>query len=326
MTNDKVIAKYMRSEPVVERFREVLGQKNAGAYIASALIAVASSDTLKACEPQSIVASALRAASLRLSVDPSSGQAYLVPFKGKATLIVGYKGLHDMAVRTGKYRYINVTEIYEGETVGQDRISGFHHIEGGRQGDTVRGWLAAFQMFDGYSKTMYMPVEEIHAHAQKYSKSYDSPTSAWKTDTAKMERKTVLRLLLRQWGFLDPVDAGVLQDMEAAEQEGSFIEAQFLPSLEEVLQSDPVEIKTEEQRRAELGFGSNGNGAAPKQEVIEEPKVDAATAFWAAAKEAGVDTATGKSILKEVSGDLEAGLKVILEQYTQPSESGAVPA
>lgn len=325
MTNDRMIAKYMRSEPVVERFREVLGNQNAGAYIASALIAVASSDALKACEPQSIVASALRAASLRLSVDPSSGQAYLVPFKGKATLIVGYKGLHDMAVRTGRYRYIHVTPIYEGEIVVEDRISGFHRLEGARRGDDIRGWLGSFQMFEGYSKTLYMPVEEIHAHAQKYSKSYDNATSAWKTDTAKMERKTVLRLLLRQWGYLDPVDAGALESMESddADAEGGFIEAQFLPSLEEVLRAEsPEEPKTEAQRKAELGFAANG--ASPEPE--EEP-VDLADAFWKAVKAAGLDTGAGKDILKAAGGDFGAGLQVIETQYTPPAEeTEAVPA
>lgn len=211
------ITNYMESAVVQARFAKIMGERGASNYIASVLIAVADSYQLQKCSPVSIYTSALRAATLRLSVDPGTGQAYLVPFQGKATLIVGYKGLHDLAVRTNRYRYINVSEIYEGQEVTQDQISGFHRLGGSRSGNKVIGWIAAFEMlprFGGYAKTMYMTVEEIHEHGKRYSKSYNNNDSPWQKEAAKMERKTVLRLLLRRWGYIDPADVQTLDELD----------------------------------------------------------------------------------------------------------------
>jgi len=249
---DKAIQKissYMRSDMVKQRFSETIGNGNSGAYISSVLLAVAENEALQKCTLESIYTSAMRAASLRLSVDPSTGQAYLVPYGARATLIVGYKGLQDMAVRTGKYRYINVTPIYEGEKVEENRISGFHSISGGKESKTIIGWLAAFEMYAGFAHTMYMTVEEIHEHAQKYSKSYENPKGGWKTDTHAMERKTVLRLLLRKWGYLDPADATVLEEIEndSPPIDVDAIDPAYLPDSQEY-------TKTEDELMKELGY------------------------------------------------------------------------
>jgi recombination protein RecT len=228
------IQNYLEAPTVQARFAKIMGERGASNYISSVLIAVADSQSLQKCSPPSVYTSALRAATLRLSVDPGVGQAYLVPFKGHATLIVGYKGLHDMAVRTNRYRYINVSPIYEGQEVIEDQITGFHRLAGARSGDKVIGWIGAFEMlpkFGGYSKTMYMTVEEIHEHAKNYSPGYDYKdsrgeyTSLWRKEPAKMERKTILRLLLRKWGYIDPADVRTLEEIEQEEPET--IEAEF---------------------------------------------------------------------------------------------------
>ena len=213
------ITTYMDAPIVKARFAQIMGERGASNYISSVLIAVADSKQLQECHPASIYTGALRAATLRLSVDPGVGQAYLVPFKGRATLIVGYKGLHDMAVRTNRYRYINVGRIYEGQEVDEDPITGFHSIHGSKTSNKVIGWIGAFEMlprFGGYSKTLYMTVEEIHEHGKRYSKSYDHSDSPWQTEPDKMEKKTVLRLLLRRWGYIDPAD---VKELEALENE-----------------------------------------------------------------------------------------------------------
>src|SRR5690242_1893285 len=96
------ITNYMESAVVKARFAQIMGERGASTYISSVLIAVADSKSLQECSPVSAYTSALRGATLRLSVDPRTGQAYLVPFKRRATLIVGYKGLQDMAIRRNR--------------------------------------------------------------------------------------------------------------------------------------------------------------------------------------------------------------------------------
>jgi len=259
------VSKFMRSEDTKARFAEVVGTHNAGAYISSVLLAVAGSDSLQKCTIESIYISAMRAATLRLSVDPSTGQAYLVPFKDQATLIVGYKGLHDMAVRTGKYRFINVGPIFEGESIEPDRISGLvtmDSIGGHKKSDTVIGWLGAFEMNPekgqktGYAHTLYMTCEELQAHGKKYSKTYGRKnkdgvhTSKWQTDPPAMEKKTILRLLLRRWGYLDPAD---IQTLEAIDDQPAIVDVDEV--MEQTAVDAKVEVKKEEaQLMAELGF------------------------------------------------------------------------
>lgn len=242
------------------RFADIIGERNTGAYISSVLIAVKENKSLQECSMESIYVSALRAATLRLSVDQSTGQAYMVPFKGRATLVVGYKGLYDMAVRTGKYRYINVGPIYEGMEVEENPITGFHSITrvGPLNKDNIIGWIGAFEMnpargqVTGFGKTIYMTVEEIHEHAKQYSKSYNNPGSPWKTETRKMERKTVLRLLIRRWGYLDPSD---VQTLEQVESESEPIDAVYdVPEYDEQAEQVQKETRTQEQNMKELGF------------------------------------------------------------------------
>ncbi len=257
------ITNYMESAVVKSRFAQIMGERGASTYISSVLIAVADSYALQKCAPASIYTSALRAATLRLSVDPGTGQAYLVPYKGHATLIIGYKGLHDMAVRTNRYRYINVSPIYEGQEVTEDQITGFHSIGGARSGNKVIGWIGAFEMlskFGGYSKTMYMTVDEIHAHAKQYSKGYDYKddkgeyTSLWHKEPEKMERKTILRLLLRRWGYIDPADVQMLEEIDG---EPEIIDTEFNALAEQAERHAPEIHNSPEANSATLGFGNN---------------------------------------------------------------------
>jgi recombination protein RecT len=246
-----------------DRFAGIVGERNAGAYISSVMIVVKESEALQKCSMESIYISALRAATLRLSVDPSTGQAYVIPFRGRATLVVGYKGLYDMAVRTGKYRYINVGPIYEGMEVEENPLTGFHTITrtGNLNKNKIIGWIGAFEMnpergqATGFGKTMYMTVEEIHAHAKEYSSGYDNPKGTWKTETRKMERKTVLRLLIRRWGYLDPADVQTLtavENEEVIEGEGDVYD---IPEYDETAEEVNKETRTREENLSQLGFG-----------------------------------------------------------------------
>jgi recombination protein RecT len=214
----KDIVSYMRQENTVSRFEDVVG-KSANIYISSTLAAVAGSKRLQACTPESIFISSIRAANLELTCDPDTGHAYLVPFGDKATLIIGYKGLNQLALRSGKYRYISVIEIFEGQEVKEEFPSGLHTRHGSKTSNVVNGYIGAFELRDGYTKTVYMSIEEIHEHADQYSKTYKNKDSAWKTATRDMERKTVFRKLMK-WGYLDPTYRAILDVSDEVYENG----------------------------------------------------------------------------------------------------------
>ena len=157
------IKAYGQSPEVTNSFVQLLG-KSAPHYIQSALIAVQTNETLMECTPRSIFRSALRAATLGLSCDPSLGHAYIVPYKNKDTgekeaqFQPGWHGVQHMALRTGKYEYINVSPVYEGEQVTEDRITGELKIEGSPSGSkNTIGLIASFKLLSGYKKSIAPP-------------------------------------------------------------------------------------------------------------------------------------------------------------------------
>lgn len=202
------IRSYGNAPANLAQFANLVG-KDAPGYIGSALLAVQMSSDLLACTPESIFSAALRAASVKLSCDPSLGHAYLIPFKrngvAQAELIIGYKGLYQIALRSNTYKTVNISIIYEGQNVETDYVTGDIKVTG-RPMKLIRiGILGYFQLVDGYSKGIYMTTKEIHDHAKKYSRGYEKKDGVWKTNPEAMEKKTVLRLLLTRWGYLDPM-------------------------------------------------------------------------------------------------------------------------
>lgn len=269
------IKEYGRSPEIIERFAEIVGKHNAGGYVQSAILAVANNEALQKCTPQSIFASALRAATVQLLCEPSLGQAYLVPFKDKATFLIGYKGLYQLALRTGKYRFINVSPIYEGELVFEDRLTGEITLNGVRTGNEIIGYLASFQLTTGFSKSLYMTLDEIHAHADRYSKSVNFSSSPWKTNRVEMERKTVLRLLLSRYGYIDPKDALAISDDTAVQSEDT---DEVMPETEGVTIIES-ESKTLKQVVDDLGFEDDDEPEFEDEPVHEPMTIERACKF-----------------------------------------------
>jgi recombination protein RecT len=213
------IRQYAEMDEVKKRFINLLGDRDGRAYVESVVIAVANSDNLQQCTPKSIMVSAMRAASLKLSVDPILKQAHLVPFGNEAQLIVDYHGLVQMTTDTGYYEIPpNVFEVYQGEVVKIDRFSGRVTIEGQKTSDEVIGWCGYFKAKNGTERWLYMTNEQCDEHGKKYSKAFNSKKSGWQTDRPKMRRKTVLRQLVSMWGHFSPhVERVLLQDEAAIE-------------------------------------------------------------------------------------------------------------
>lgn len=268
------IKTYMLSPEVKERFSEMMGS-NAIYYLNQVLILVANDAKLQECEPQSILIAAMRAASLRLSVDPSSGHAWIIPYrdnrdggKMKAQFQLGYKGVYELAQRTNKYRFINVIEVYEGETVEQNRMTGLHTIHGNPTSKKVIAWMLYFQLaVSGFEKTYPMTVKEIADHANRYAHAnYVNPKSKWNDEheRPKMEMKTVLMNGLRKWGVFNESDKATIEQIE---NEQGWVDvasnAGELPEENEVTAPAEAPKHSEEDIMADLGFDAPSKPKAP---------------------------------------------------------------
>jgi recombination protein RecT len=265
--NYEIIKRYAKSEEIQQVFQGIVGQDKANGYIYSVIVAVSQNQQLQTCTPQSIMRSAARAATLGLSVDPAIGQAYLVPYKGEATLQPGWRGLRDMAYRTGKVAFLNVGVVAEGQTWVQDQMTGVAKIEGYPTSNKPIGYFSYMKTFTGREHFEYMTIQEIESHRDKYAQGADRAMSAWKTNFDRMARKTVLKRLLSQWAELDPTGSEVMRLEESIESVDNLPD----PSIVTVIEPERRDNKL---IMAELGFEQGLEELEAEFTVIEPDEVE----------------------------------------------------
>lgn len=192
-------------EAVKQRFNEILGKKAPG-FISSILSAVNSNPMLRNADPQSILNSAVIAATLDLPINSNLGLSAIVPYNDSKTRTtvaqfqLMYKGLIELCLRSGQFSSLIDEVVYEGQLVKKNRFTGEYVFdEDAKTSDKVIGYMAYFRLVNGFEKTHYMTVEEVEAHARKYSQSYKKGFGVWKDDFDIMARKTVLKLLLAKY-------------------------------------------------------------------------------------------------------------------------------
>lgn len=253
----------LNNETIKNRFNEVLG-KNAAGFTSALLNIYNSNSMLQNCEPRSILGAAGLAATLNLSITPSLGQAYIVPFKGKATFQIGVRGLVQLAHRTGRYVALHAGKVYEGELRGFNPFNGAPE-RGEKISDNVVGYIAYMQLNNGFEKWVYMTKAEIEEHAEKYSQSYGydkkngRKSSPWSTNFDAMASKTVLKKLLNTWGILSADMAEALQGDQSVVDKGTFTytdnggnvqnrEQLYIPESTE----EPVDLETFDTETGEV--------------------------------------------------------------------------
>jgi len=211
-TVNQVMNAILDGEKMRSRFDELLG-KRAPQFISSIVSLVNADEKMQQAfyaAPMSVIQSALKAATFDLPIDQNLGYAYIVPFKNKgvmtATFILGWKGMHQLALRTGAYRTINVVDIREGELKSYNRLTEevdikFEEDEEKRETLSVIGYVGYYKLVNGAEKTIYMTIKQIENHEKKHRKG-DYMGKGWKDDWDAMARKTVYRKLIGKWGVM----------------------------------------------------------------------------------------------------------------------------
>jgi recombination protein RecT len=165
-----------------------------------ALTAYNSNSKLKECNPMSVLAAVLISSQLGLEVNTPLGQAYIIPYGKQAQFQIGYKGLLDLAYRSGEYQVIYAMEVYENDefdfAYGLDPYL-THKPAREPKGEPVY-YYAVYKTKNGGSNFRVWSREKIDKHAKKYSQAVQKGwTSPWKTDFDAMAKKTVLKDLLK---------------------------------------------------------------------------------------------------------------------------------
>jgi recombination protein RecT len=161
------------------------------------LTAINKTPALLECSKESLWEAVLNCASLGLFPD-ALGRAYLVPFKGQCQLIIGYKGLIDLAYRSDRIASIQLVIVREGDIFERKPLAmpPIHHVIKEAVNDAFRVMTHVYSVV--YLKGCENPsvdvmskreVDEIKARSQSAGKA----TSPWKTDYEEMAKKTVFR-------------------------------------------------------------------------------------------------------------------------------------
>lgn len=231
------------------KFNEMLGKKAAG--FMSSIIAVANNNKLLAkAEPSTVIGAAAQAAMLDLPINQSLGFAYIVPYKGAAQFQLGYKGYIQLAQRSGQYVDIGAKTVYEGELEYENRLLDKFKF-GDRTGDKVIGYLAYFRLTNGFEKMLFMTLDEMQAHAKKYSQNYKGGTEKWGlADFNVMAEKTVLKRLLSKFG---PLSIESVQMSQALSNDGGVISMNKDGDFDVNFDGETIDAEYEEPAAEEHG-------------------------------------------------------------------------
>lgn len=185
------IAKALPSVLTPERFTRIT------------LSALSTNRKLAETTPQSFLGAMMTAAQLGVEPNTPLGQAYLIPYYNnkekrlKCQFQLGYKGLIDLAYRSGEVKMIQAQTVYANDSFTysfglEPELT--HKPASGDRGEPVY-FYAIFHTKDGGYGFEVMSVEDVRAHGQRYSKTFGN--GPWQTNFEEMAKKTVLKRVLK---------------------------------------------------------------------------------------------------------------------------------
>jgi recombination protein RecT len=279
---------YITQDAIKNKINQMVGSKDGQRFITSIISAVSTNPTLAECDHGSILSAAMVGEALKLSPSPQLGQYYLVPYQDKkrnckvAQFQLGAKGYKQLAMRSGQYLDIDVIEIKAGEYLGRDKYTGKHKFEFiedevKREELETIGYLAYFELLNGFKKTLYWTKEKMEKHADSYSQSFSLEkykqlqegkipkdelwkySSFWYKSFSEMAEKTMIRQLISKWGIMSIDMQNALEKDMAVINESGVVEY-----VDNVDFNDVVDVPQPETIEPEI--------IEPKEEPKKEPK------------------------------------------------------
>ena len=182
------------------------------------LSAISTNPKLGSCTPSSFLGAMMSAAQLGLEPNTPLGQAYILPYQNKGTLEaqfqLGYKGLIDLAYRSGEVELVQAHIVYENDTFECEfgLEAKLKHVPAeSNRGKAVKVYAMFKTKSGGYGFDV-MSMDDVRTHAQKYSKSFNSSYSPWSTNFEEMAKKTVLKRCLKYAPLKSDFVKAVIQD------------------------------------------------------------------------------------------------------------------
>ncbi len=298
MSNQIQKAKFsvaVQTEKIQKMMLDTLGdKKKVQSFVANVSSAVIANPDLQKCDANSIICAGLLGETLNLKTGVL-GQYYLMPFTKKnkvpvldengkqvlnkdgtpkvewvatsiAQFVLGYKGLLQLAVRSGCYKKIVATEIKEGELIKfnpleeEIEVKLIEDFEERANAKTI-GYYGMFEFTNGFRKAIYWSKNQMEAHADKYSQAFNLESlrklennqipekelykysSNWYKNFDEMGKKTILRQLFSKYGMLS---TELQQAIEFEDKSVNIENGIFTPEQEiipDIVEDEPVIVE-----------------------------------------------------------------------------------
>lgn len=281
-SNLQLFNKTLANPKTQDYLQQVLSEKKS-AFVNNITALVANDVKLQACEPISLMYAGIKATALDLPLDANLGFAYVIPYnnrkagKTEAQFQMGYKGFIQLAIRSGQFKTLNVTDVKEGELKEVNLLTGEIAFEAHPNRAELKtiGYVAYFRLINGFEKTLYMDAKEMDKHAKTYSQTYSSKNdyvrkaSKWTTDFDAMAKKTVIKLLLSRYAPLSvEMQSAITSDQAVMDDKGThYIDH---TTAEEAV----AEEITENANKEEIDIPEDAEEEQPTEEQQEETTED----------------------------------------------------
>lgn len=249
------ITDFLSKPNVRANVMQVIGKERTTRFISSVISAVQATPALKECTNNSILSAALQGEALNLAPSPQLGQFYMVPYKKKdkngniisieASFQLGAKGYKQLAMRSGQYKDLDVMSIKKGEYLGRDPETGKHMFDfvtddDEREDLPTIGYMAYFELLNGFRKQIYWSKKKMLNHADTYSQAFNKEdyerlldgkipkkelwkySSFWYKNFDEMAEKTMIRQLISKWGIMSiEMQTAYEKDMAVIDENGN---------------------------------------------------------------------------------------------------------
>ena len=275
---------------------QAIGKERTARFISSVISAVQATPALKECTNNSILSAALQGEALNLAPSPQLGQFYMVPYKKKdkngnvvsieATFQLGAKGYKQLAMRSGQYYDLDVMSIKEGEYIGRNQETGKHMFcfigdDDEREELPTIGYMAYFELLNGFKKQIYWSKKKMLNHADTYSQAFNKEdyerliagkipkkelwkySSFWYKNFDEMAEKTMIRQIISKWGIMSiEMQTAYEKDMAVIDENGNPV---YVDNLQ-------TAMSTQERVQEDLK-AANTKKFPEADETVENPKV-----------------------------------------------------
>lgn len=249
---------------------------DAGRMVRVALTELRVNPKLTQCDPLSFLGAVIKCAQLGLEIGAGLGQAYLIPFGKEVQVVVGYQGLMDLALRSGKVDSIIADCVYRDDDFDfytDMKGQHIHHkpnLKSARDEHDILIVYAMAQIKDGGSVIAWMTKTEIDTHETKNRKGKFKGTT-WKDHWSEMAKKTVIRRLYKYLPksieMRDIVTNESLADSGISQDSQSIITLE--PAIEQIEEPQPKGRSAEEIAALQARFDELEKNADTAEEKLK---------------------------------------------------------